>query len=151
MSTSKELSITSFQLKLLKLLEDAVDKCTVEFTKALLEFKTINSSIGGVATQRPVHLGTFQGGVLTPLPWNLVINDLLGELSYEEFKVVGFVDDVLISISGFDVHTLTARLNLALSVLSKWNEVNDLGINPQKTELMLFTRKYKIPNFTPPN
>ncbi|TGZ51586.1 hypothetical protein DBV15_11906 [Temnothorax longispinosus] len=38
----------------------------------------------------------------------------------------------------------------ALKELSKWARENGLGVNPSKTELILFTRKYKIPKFTPP-
>jgi len=37
-------------------------------------------------------------------------------------------------------------MGTALSTLSRWTAVCGLGVNPEKTELVLFTRKYKIPN-----
>ena len=66
------------------------------------------------------------------------------------FKVVGSADDVSFTISEFDVHTLFARMNLALKILSRWSKENGLWINSHKTEIMLFTGKYKIIYFTPP-
>ena len=38
----------------------------------------------------------------------------------------------------------------ALSTLLKWDKENGLGVNPSKTELVLFTRKYKVPSFRLP-
>lgn len=35
----------------------------------------------------------------------------------------------------------------ALVILLKWAEENCLSVNPPKIELILFTRKYKIPDF----
>jgi hypothetical protein len=46
--------------------------------------------------------------------------------------------------------TISEIMESALKDLSKWAGENGLGVNPNKTELILFTRKYKIPNFTPP-
>jgi len=41
-------------------------------------------------------------------------------------------------------------METALSTLSRWTAVCELRINPEKTELVLFTRKYKVPNLTLP-
>jgi len=41
---------------------------------------------------------------------------------------------------------LTAKLN----ILSEWTIENGLGVNPSKTELVLFTNRYKIPQLNPP-
>jgi len=38
----------------------------------------------------------------------------------------------------------------ALNLTLRWAEQNGLGANPQKTELVLFTRKYKIPSLRLP-
>jgi len=41
-------------------------------------------------------------------------------------------------------------METALSTLSRWTAVCGLGVNPEKTELVLFTRKYKIQNLILP-
>ena len=38
----------------------------------------------------------------------------------------------------------------ALTILSKWAENCGLGVNPAKTELVLFTRKHRIPELVLP-
>jgi len=37
-----------------------------------------------------------------------------------------------------------------LKILSEWTIANGLGVNPSKTELVLFTNRYKIPQLNPP-
>jgi len=41
-------------------------------------------------------------------------------------------------------------METGLSTLSRWTAVCGLGVNPEKTELVIFTRKYKIPNLILP-
>jgi len=41
-------------------------------------------------------------------------------------------------------------MEIALSTLSRWTAGCGLGVHPEKAELVLFTRKYRIPNLTLP-
>jgi len=41
-------------------------------------------------------------------------------------------------------------METALPTLSRWTADYGLGVNPEKTELVLFTSKYKIPSQTLP-
>jgi len=72
---------------------------------------------GRKTVRKPPH-----GGVLSPLLWVLVVNKLLSLLEEAGIKVVAYADDVV-------------------STLSRWTAVCGLGVNPEKTELVLFTRK----------
>jgi hypothetical protein len=47
-----------------------------------------------------VRRGCPQGGVLSPLLWNMVINSLLGRLNNESLWAQGFADDIAIVING---------------------------------------------------
>jgi len=60
--------------------------------------------------------------------------------------VVGYVDDVAILLQGKFPQTLCNLMETALSTLSRWTAVCELGVSPEKTELVPFTRKYKVPN-----
>jgi len=101
-------------------------------------------------TTRNVSRGTPQGGVLSPLLWVLVVNKLLSLLEETGTKVVAYADDVVILLQGKFPQTLCNLMETALSTLSRWTAVCGLGVNPEKTELVLFTRKYKIPNLILP-
>jgi len=65
-------------------------------------------------------------------------------------KVVTYADDVVIQLQGTFPQALFNLIETALSTLSRWTADRGLGVNPEKTELVLFTRKYKIPSLTLP-
>jgi len=88
--------------------------------------------------------GTPQGGVLSPLLWRIAVNKLLRIL---EGKVVAYADDVAIIFNGKYAQTL---MTAKTKTLSEWTIENGLGVNPSKTEHVLFTNRYKIPQLNPP-
>ncbi|KMQ89208.1 reverse transcriptase [Lasius niger] len=66
--------------------------------------------------------GCPQGGVLSTLLWCLVVNDLLEDLQRKGFLTYSYADDIAIV---------------------SWCETKDLTVNPSKTNIMVFTIKYK--------
>jgi retron-type reverse transcriptase len=55
---------------------------------------------------RALTRGTPQGGVLSPLIWNVNFDSILEELNKGPIKVIGFVDDAAILITGIDPKTM---------------------------------------------
>jgi len=106
--------------------------------------------MGSAHSTRNVSRGTPQGGVLSPLLWVVVVNQLLSLLEKAGTKVVAYADDVVILLQGKFPQTLCNLMETALSTLSRWTAGCGLGVNPEKTELVLFTRKYKVPILVPP-
>jgi len=64
--------------------------------------------------------------------------------------VVAYADGVFILLQGKFPQTLCNLMETALSTLSRWTAVCGLGVNPEKTELVLLTRKYKVPKLVLP-
>ncbi|XP_055836606.1 uncharacterized protein LOC129905204 [Episyrphus balteatus] len=134
---------------------NALDNLKIEdplknMIEIMLSSRIISSELGNFKTRRAANRGTPQGGVLSPLLWNLVVNELLLDLEGEGFKVIAYADDVAIAVSGKYPQTLAELLKTALNKLIHWARGCGLDINPHKTELVLFTRKYKIPDFKLP-
>uniref|UniRef100_UPI002FDBDCFD RNA-directed DNA polymerase n=1 Tax=Streptomyces sp. IBSBF 2390 TaxID=2903533 RepID=UPI002FDBDCFD len=103
-----------------------------------------HSKIGSSSLVRYATRGTPQGGVISPLLWLLVVNDILLDIEASRLvKVVAYADDVVLLSSGLFTTTISSCLGKALSRLS-------LGVNPDKTELVLFTKRCKIPPFNTP-
>jgi len=67
---------------------------------------------------------------------------------YYYCKVVA--DDVAIIFNGKYPQTLCDLMIAKLKILSEWTIENGLGVNPSKTEVVLFTNRYKIPQLNPP-
>ncbi|GBP08776.1 Retrovirus-related Pol polyprotein from type-1 retrotransposable element R1 [Eumeta japonica] len=127
-----------------------VDQSTVQLISRMLMRRTITSRIGATSVTREVCRGTPQRGVLSPLLWNVVVNRLLMNLDFLLIKTVAYADDVAIAVSGGHPESMARQLEYALRIVSDWGQHCGLRVNPAKTELVLFGRKYKVPPFAPP-
>ena len=133
------------------LVDIGIPSLLTEWIDRMLESRIINSSLGESSVRKSVNRGTPQGGVLSPLLWLLVINEILMKFNHLRIKAVAYDDDVVLLVGGKFITTISDILEGALSTLSNWACTKGLGVNPTKTELVLFTRKYKIPSFRLPS
>lgn len=65
--------------------------------------------------------GCVQGGVLAPLSWNLVVNNLLKTLNKNGINAPGYVDDIVIVARGQFITTLTELAAKFLGRLEHWS------------------------------
>ena len=107
--------------------------------------------MGASQCQRIVCRGTPQGGVLSPLLWNLAANSLLRRLESSGNNVINYADDIAITAEGISPQTLFNKLNLALSIVLNWCGIFGLSVNPSKQDRIIFIRRYKAPAFTLPS
>ena len=84
---------------------------------------------------RPVTCGVPQGGVLSPLLFNLYTYDLAPLLLSTGIKCTAFADDLKIYHS-FSDHAETQRMCLALRKLSLWSSMWGLPLSPEKTKVL---------------
>ena len=75
----------------------------------------VNSTVGPTNCQRMVHKGTPQGGVLSPLLWNLANNPLLRGLEHSGNGAIAYADDI--AIAALEICSQTLELNLAQSIV----------------------------------
>ncbi|CAH2088501.1 unnamed protein product [Euphydryas editha] len=106
---------------------------------------TVNETTRGVVAR-----GCPQGGVLSPLLWNIVIDELITLLNDRKFLTVGYADDLTILISGPSESVVCDRMRAALIVVEQWCTDHDLTVNPAKTELVMFTNKRNLGNLKLP-
>jgi hypothetical protein len=107
-------------------------------------------TLNGFSMRFAVSRGYPKGGVLLPLQWCLV-DDLIARLSGGGITIQGYVDDIcLLSVVKFP-NTVSRLMQWVLRTVETWcNEVG-LSVNPDKTELVVFTRKRKFPGFSEPH
>ncbi|WP_333765265.1 reverse transcriptase domain-containing protein, partial [Streptomyces sp. IBSBF 2390] len=95
----------------------------------------------------------------------LVVDDLLTTLEHGGVKVIGYADDIAILARGIveeegdmtreeslanTLNEISSRIERSLRTVKNWAVARGLGVNADKTELVLFTRRYKIPDFNLP-
>jgi len=93
-------------------------------------------TISGVPTR-----GTPQGGILSPLVWNLSINILLTKLRAKRLTAVGYADDLLLLTHGRNDKVIKRRTQQAIDLAVEWATWAGIKFNPAKTDYVLFTNK----------
>ena len=116
----------------------------------LLSDRIIEMNIFDDSLEKKATRGCPQGGVLSPLLWNLVVNSLIKHLNEIGYYTQGYADDIVILILGKDFDITCSLMQNALSYVSKWCTERDLKVSPQKTNLVPFTRKIKREGFFVP-
>ncbi|XP_076548117.1 uncharacterized protein LOC143306051 [Osmia lignaria lignaria] len=129
-----------------------IDDSLITWLGNMLRTRTIITSSDGSSLRARIARGCPQGGVLSPLLWTLVVDGLLCRLSEEGFLVLGYADDICISVKSRHQHYIARRLQEALTLVQEWCLSHKLKVNPTKMEMVLFSRKrsfdFKAPHCT---
>jgi ribonuclease HI len=92
-------------------------------------------------------LGTPQGGVLSPIIWILVFDDLLNSINdCPAVRIIGYADDGLIIVTGTDIAVMQQICQSALDKALIWGTAASLAFCPDKTSYIIFsTQEYTGP------
>jgi retron-type reverse transcriptase len=97
----------------------------------------------GSSITAKVMTGCPQGGVLSPLLWNLVVDRLLTATNDLGFRTLGYADDIVIIVQGKFAKTVRGLMQSALNMKAEWAVKEGLNISPQKTAIVPFTNRRK--------
>ena len=87
--------------------------------------------------------------MLSPVLWNLVVNNLLNKQANEiPGYLQAFADDLVILAEGDDLAVIHERTQKSINSINKWCKNNGLNISSLKAKLIMFTwrRKWELPN-----
>ena len=100
-------------------------------------YRTMSASL-------PNPIGTYQGTALGPLLYSVYANDMA--LYADGASIVQYADDTQVIVSGRpgEIGTLTASMELNMSLLSTWFGKNGMKINAQKTQLMVLGTRQNL-------
>jgi hypothetical protein len=127
-----------------------IDPTICRWICAMLESRNIMATLSGETLEASAVRGCPQGGVLSPLMWSLVVDELLWELNHRGYYTVGYADDIAILINGKFPQTVSEVLQTALHTVQQWCERTKLSINPNKTVVIPFTRRRNIKGLKEP-
>ena len=83
--------------------------------------------------------GAPQGSILRPLLFLFYINDL--PQSSECFMPILFADDTNLFATGYNLNDIISQINKEIDIVYAWVEANNLSLNIEKNNFMLFTPK----------
>ena len=121
-----------------------VDENIIKWYKQFLQTRQIEIDYRGNKTTRFLTKSTPQGGVLSPIMWNLAFDSLLDLFPDNgRVKMVGFADDGGMVIKGNNPENMVSVMQSALKKVEKWGERQKLHFAPQKTVVVFYNRKQK--------
>ena len=129
--------------------EHNIPETVITWYDNLLKNRKISAELlGEKITIKPTK-GSPQGGILSPLVWNLIMDTLLTELQGDPIRVIGYADDILLFTYGKDSVILGEIMQNALNKVNNWGNKHGLVFNPDKTSTVLFTKSRRWKEFEP--
>ena len=142
---------TSYDSMCAALAGHGVDYTIVRWIRATLEGRRAMATLGGFSRSIAVSRGCPQGGVLSPLLWCLVVNKLLARLNEGGVYSQGCVDDICLLVVGKFQNMESGLIQWDLHTVETWCGELGLSVNADKTGLVAFTRRRKLPGFFQPH
>jgi len=127
-----------------------IDDKWIKWYSHYLYNRTAVFEYNGVEGKRELHLGTPQGGVLSPLMWNIVFEDLLKEFeNNSRVAICGYADDAALIVTGTNLMHMRYLMQLAIDKAVEWSHNAGLTFSKTKTLAMIFSKKRNV--VLPPN
>jgi len=115
-----------------------------------LEGRLATVTLGGFSRSVGVSRGCPKAGVLSPLLWCLVVDKLIARLNWGGVYTQGYADDICLLAVGKFPNTVTGLIKWALHTVETWCDELRLLVNPNKTGLVAFPGRRKLPGFFEP-
>jgi Reverse transcriptase (RNA-dependent DNA polymerase)/Endonuclease-reverse transcriptase len=113
----------------------------LEWLRKYLVSRFVAVDYKGVQKTRKLVKGTLQGGVLSPVLWNLAFDEVLSLVDGTAIKAFGYADDLALVGRGPDLHTNIMQIQQVLDRVTAWGNSQGLKFSPSKSVAVAFTRK----------
>ncbi len=136
-----------FQSAKLCMAEKGIPNSVITWYTNLLKCRKVTADLQGLKKHVIPKRGSPQGGVLSPLIWNLIMDNLLSTFKRGPIRVIGYADDILVYIKGTSPTEMAELLQPALNKIEEWGAKHGLTFNPNKTTMVLFSLNRRFPPF----
>ena len=107
-----------------------------------IQNRSCTITFGASKIKRYLNKGAPQGGVFSPIAWNLAFDDLLLAFDLDPTFAIGWADDGCLITTGPDPTTLANLSQKAINTAVQWGKLRGLEFSHNKTSAILFHRKY---------
>ena len=103
-----------------------------------LRNRTVVLELAGHSLEKKILRGTPQGGILSPLLWNLCLNTIT-HTTIDLGLITLYADDIVILITGIDLNpTMKDKLIKEMKKIQKWINDQGLRLSTTKTKIIVF-------------
>jgi hypothetical protein len=139
----------SFHVIITAARERGLEETCCRWVGSMLESRLVHTSLMGSNMTDTVIGGCLQGGVLSPLLWNLVVDRLLAVTNDLGFSTFGYADDIVIIVQDKYAHTVREIMQEALNMVVRWAVNDGLNISPHNTAIVPFTNRRRTAGLGP--
>ena len=118
----------------------SIPKAVCTIIECMLTTRMLIASSNGATKMAVAGRGCPQGGVLSPLLWNLVVDELLKNMERNAAYAFAYADDVTSMTMGKHLDIVTINMQKNLNLVERWCNETGLRVNPAKTTAVLFTK-----------
>ena len=125
----------------------------MSFIQGYLQRRTFQVKNGVMSDIYEQENGLVQGGVISPILFNIMINDIFTNVS-DDISVALFADDCSMWVQGRRILPLVEQMQAALNQVSGWTDRWGFTFSPQKCNAIIFRRYMQerelvnVPNLT---
>lgn len=134
----------SWQLILNKLRERKICESLISVIASYLSERKLLLETDSVTKFVNINSGVPQGSVIGPTLWNILYDELLTSEMPPGVKLVGFADDVAMTVTARNEEILTNLANRGLQRASNTIKKLKLTLAPEKTEAVLLTKRRNV-------
>ena len=114
----------------------------VSWYESFVMNRVAQSELLGSTVTREINRGTPQGGILSPIMWNVVMDELLEILNEDHsVRALGFSDDLAMGSYGIDETIIAQKLQRNLNKAKGWQNKYQLSMAATKSTAVMFTTK----------
>lgn len=125
--------------------EKKISEYLINIISSYLNNRSINIAKG---EHMQISQGVPQGSVLGPTLWNILYDGILNLELGENVRAIAYADDLGLYVEAKDQPSLVNRVNVALSKICTWIELQELNIAEQKTEAIILRGQRKRDSIT---
>ena len=125
------------------MVRQGVPIAVVDWTCYMLGNRNITITKWNTTLREIIESECLQGGVLSPLLWSLVVDELLHLLTHQGYHPIGYADDIVFIVRGIHLDALMGVMEQTLKAVDTWCRTTGLSVNPGKTDVVIFTKRYK--------
>lgn len=130
--------------------DTGADPQIVNWVRFMLLNRQVQADLAGKQSTRLILRGCPQGGILSPVLWNLLIDGLLRHLRNKPCEVFTYADDVFLLSRARTLDLANARMQRSLNATTTWGTQHQLRFVPAKTKGIVFTnRRLDLPYLDP--
>lgn len=108
----------------------------IKIVQSYLNNRIIKFNHQGIKTEKELSKGTPQGGVLSPLLWNIILDEMLVDFDLPNCELIAYADDVTVVCWDKNEAQLRNRIIDAMHRIKRWCESRKLAFCSEKTNLM---------------